>query len=109
LGGLGLLLGIFSFIIVVRKNIIARLKEITLYRSLGFDEKRMTNLLYKENIIIPLCAISIGALGSLLGVSMGFGNVSIWIWTLVIAFLIIFIFSAMLFVKTSVKSYLKQV
>jgi putative ABC transport system permease protein len=109
LGGLGLLLGIFSFIIVVRKNIVARLKEITLYRSLGFDEKRMVNILYKENIIIPLCAILTGAAGSLLGVSMGFGNVSIWIWILSIIFLIIFILCVMFFVKTSVKSYLQQV
>jgi putative ABC transport system permease protein len=108
LGGLGLLLGIFSFIIVVRKNIIARLKEITLYRSLGFDEKRMVNLLYKENILIPLCAILIGALGSLLGVSAGFGNVNIGIWGLVAVFLVIFILCVMVFVKVSVRNYLRQ-
>ena len=106
LGGLGLLLGIFSFIIVVRKNILARMQEIRLYRSLGFDEKRMLNLLYKENIIIPLYAILTGALGSLLGVSMGFGNVSLWVWGLVILFLLIFIFCVMVFVKSSVKGYL---
>jgi len=68
LGGLGLLLGIFSFIIVVRKNIIARTKETALYRSFGFDEKRTKILLYKENIIILLYAIFTGILGSLLGV-----------------------------------------
>jgi putative ABC transport system permease protein len=108
LGGLGLLLGIFSFIIVVRKNILARMKEITLYRSLGFDEKRLFDLLYKENIIVPLCAILTGALGSLLGVSMGFGNVSVWIWALVIVFLLIFIFCLMVFVKVSVRNYLER-
>ena len=106
LGGLGLLLGIFSFIIVVRKNIVARMKKISLYRSLGFDEKRMFSLLYKENIIIPLCAILTGAAGSLLGISMGFGNVSLWVWTMVIIFLLIFIFSVTLFVKISVRNYL---
>jgi putative ABC transport system permease protein len=106
LGGLGFLLGIFSFIIVVRKNLVARTKEITLYRSLGFSEKRMLNLLYKENIIIPLCAIATGALGSLLGVSMGFGNVSIGIWTLAVAFLTVFILCVMVFVKITVKRYL---
>jgi len=105
LGGLGLLLGIFSFIIVVRKNIIARMKEITLYRSLGFDEERIIKLLYKENILIPLCAILTGTLGALLGVIAGFGNVSIGIWGLAILFLMIFIFCVVVFVKISVKNY----
>ena len=108
LGGLGLLLGIFSFAIVVRKNIVARAKEIRLYRSLGFYENRIINLLYKENIIVPFCAILTGTLGSLLGVSAGFGNVSIGIWTLAVIFLIIFIFCVVVFVKTSVKKYLQK-
>jgi putative ABC transport system permease protein len=109
LGGLGLLLGIFSFIIVVRKNIVARLKEIILYRSLGFDEKRIFNLLYKENIIIPLYAVSTGALGSLLGISMRFCNVSVWVWVPVVAFLAIFIFCVMVFVKSTVRKYLMKI
>jgi len=108
LGGLGLLLGIFSFIIVVRKNIVTRMKEISLYRSLGFDEKRMFSLLYKENIIIPLCAIFTGAAGSLLGISAGFGNVSAHVWAMSTIFLLIFIFSVILFVKISVRNYLEK-
>ena len=103
LGGLGLLLGIFSLIIVVRKNTVARMKEVTLYRSLGFDEKRVVGLFYKENIIIPVCAILIGALGSLLGIISGFGNVSFWIWMIAIIFFTIFILCVMLFVKSSVR------
>ena len=109
LGGLGLLLGIFSFVIVVRKNLLARTQEITLYRSLGFNEKRIFNLLYKENIIIPIFAIFIGAFGSLIGVIMGFGNVSMGIWLLAIAFLITFVFCVMWFVRVSVRNYLKQI
>ena len=104
LGGLGLLLGIFSFIIVIRKNIIARMNEIKLYYSLGFDKKRVVNLLYKENIIIPLYAILTGASGSLLGVSMGFAYVSMQIGAFLVIFLIIFIFSVMIFVKSSVQN-----
>ncbi|MCL2683422.1 MAG: ABC transporter permease [Bacteroidales bacterium] len=106
LGGLGLLLGIFSFIIVVRKNLLARTKEITLYRSLGFDEKQMFNLLYKENIIIPIFAIFTGVLGSFIGVIMGFGNVSVGVWMLAVVFLVSLIFCVMVFVKTSVKKAL---
>ena len=109
LGGLGLLLGIFSFIIVVRKNIVARTKEIILYRSLGFDEKRIAALLYKENIIIPFYAVLVGVSGSLLGVSAGFGNVSVWIWSIALVFLAIFILCVMIFVKTEVRNYLQTV
>jgi putative ABC transport system permease protein len=109
LGGLGLLFGIFSFIIVVRKNLLARTREIMLYRALGFEEKRILNLLYKENIIVPLCAILAGALGSLLGVSMGFGNVSNGTWILAVAFLVTFIFCVMFFVKMAVREHLRQV
>jgi putative ABC transport system permease protein len=108
LGGLGLLLGIFSFIIVVRKNLLARTREITLYRSLGFNEKKLFKLLYKENIIIPLCAISVGFLGSLFGVIFGFGNVSLGIWILAFVFLIILVFSVIIFVKNSVRNYLQR-
>ena len=106
LGGLGLLLGIFSFIVVVRKNMLARRKEIRLYRSLGFDEQRVVALLYKENIIIPLCAIATGAVGSLLGVSMSLGNVGIRVWALAFVFLLIFIFSVMIFVKRAARGCL---
>jgi putative ABC transport system permease protein len=108
LGGLGLLLGIFSFVIVVRKNMLARTKEIMLYRSLGFNEKRIFQLLYQENIIIPISAIITGSVGSLIGVSMGFGNVSFGLWLLAFAFFIIFILCVTLFVKRTVRSYLNK-
>jgi len=109
LGGLGLLLGIFSFIIVVRKNLLARTKEIMLYRALGFNEKRILNLLYKENVIVPLAAILTGVLGSLLGVMMGFGNVSVRIWGLAGGFLAGFVFCVVTFVRKSVRSSLIKV
>jgi putative ABC transport system permease protein len=66
LGGLGLLLGIFSLIIVIRKNMIARTKEIALCYSLGFDTKRTYRLLYAENLITPVCAMITGILGAIL-------------------------------------------
>jgi len=109
LGGLGLLLGIFSFVIVVRKNLVARMQEIRLYRALGFDEKRLANILYKENIIIPLCAILAGALGSLAGVSMGFGDVSVQAWGIAALFLVAFIFCVTGFVKLWVKFFLSAI
>ena len=108
LGGLGLLLGIFSFVIVVRKNLVARMKETSCYGSLGFDQKHMEKLLYQENILIPLCALATGAAGAFLGVGIDFGHVGVRIVGLVLLFLILFVFCVALFVKHSVKSYLSN-
>jgi putative ABC transport system permease protein len=108
LGGLGLLLGIFSFIIVVRKNLVARTNEIKLYRSLGFDKKRLQNLLYNENIIIPLSAIFTGVLGSLVGIIFGFGHVNLGTWILAIFFLTMFVFSVLIFVRISVTRHVER-
>ena len=105
LGGIGLLLGIFSFIIVVRKNLVARKAEINLYHSLGFGKQRIIDLLYRENIIVPLCAIFVGASGSLIGVSMGFGNVSSWVLGIAGLFLAGFIGSVVGFVRISVSCW----
>ncbi|KAA6327982.1 hypothetical protein EZS27_023078 [termite gut metagenome] len=80
LGGLGLLLGIMSFIIVVRKDFVSRREQISLLHSLGFTNTRIEKLLVKENRIVPLYAIVTGVLGSLTGVVSGLLNVSIWIW-----------------------------
>jgi len=107
LGGLGLLLGLFSFIIVVRKSMIARLEEIRIYHSLGFDEQRITRLLYKENILIPLFAISTGTLGAFLGVSMGLGHVSVGIWAITASFLTALVLCVVVFVKSTVRAYLQ--
>ncbi|MCL2727606.1 MAG: ABC transporter permease, partial [Bacteroidales bacterium] len=107
LGGLGLLLGIFSFVVVVRKNLVARKNEVALYHSLGFDDKRIVRLLYKENILIPLFAIATGALGSFIGVIMGLGNVSIGVIGLSSIFLTSLVFCVVGFVKGTVRSYLR--
>ncbi|MCL1973344.1 MAG: ABC transporter permease [Bacteroidetes bacterium] len=108
LGGLGLLLGIFSFIIVVRKNLAARNSDINLYQSLGFNKQRIEKIIYKENIIIPVFAIAIGALGSLGGVGLGFGNVGWQTWGLALFLLIILVLCTVGFVKSVVINYLQQ-
>ena len=65
LGGLGLLLGLVSLLIVIRKNLTARQDEIRLYHTLGFPTKSVVNILRREQIIVPLMAILAGAVGCL--------------------------------------------
>jgi putative ABC transport system permease protein len=103
LGGLGLLLGIMGFVIVVRKNFAARQQEIALYHALGFTDATVGKLLYRENIIVPVYAIITGTLASVTGVSAGFANVSLWLWFTALTFTIIFILCVLLFVKQAAK------
>jgi putative ABC transport system permease protein len=104
LGGIGLLLGIMSFIIVVRKNLVSRQKEIMIYQTLGFTKERIIRILYIENLIVPLCAIASGIISSLIGVSMGFLNINLSVWFLTLLFALIFIIVILIYVKKMVKS-----
>jgi len=108
LGGIGLLLGIMSFIIVVRKNLVSRKEQIALYRSLGFLDSKIEKMLLSENKLVPLYAIFTGILGSLIGIGAGFANVGIWLWVMVIVLTILFVVSVLVFLKKSVRSSLRD-
>jgi len=69
LGGLGLLLGIFSLIIIVRKNLTAQTATIRQYRAMGFGDRLIQNLLVRENLLVPLYAVAVGATGSVISIS----------------------------------------
>ncbi len=61
LGVLGLLLGLVSLIIVIRKNLVARSEEIRLYHALGFPTATIVCMFRCEQLIVPLLAIITGA------------------------------------------------
>ena len=103
LGGLGLLLGIMSFIIVIRKNLTMRRKEINLYRTLGFTDNKIEETLCRENLIVPLYAIATGVISSLVGVSIRFMNTGIWVWFMALLFTIFFVGCVIVFVRKSVR------
>lgn len=69
LGGMGLLLGVFSLFIIVRKNLVASQSSISIYRSLGYSEQVIRRLLLRENLIVPFYAIVIGVIGSIISIS----------------------------------------
>ena len=74
LGGLGLLLGVFSLMIIVRKNLTAQTSTIRQYRAMGFSEPLIRQLLLRENLLAPLYAICIGATGSVISISANMGG-----------------------------------
>ena len=84
LGGLGLLLGIFSLMIIVRKNLTAKAATIQQYRAMGFSDKLIGHLLLHENLLVPLYAILVGAIGSVISISANVGGAGLT--TLLLAF-----------------------
>ena len=61
LGLLGLMLGLVSLLIVIRKNLVARSEEIRLYHALGFPTATIVRMFRCEQLIVPLLAILTGA------------------------------------------------
>ena len=90
LGALGLLLGIFCLIIVVRKNLVANQASIELYHILGFRKARIRQILYRENIMVPLFAVVTGAIGAVISISANVSGAGLG--TILIALLAIIIF-----------------
>jgi putative ABC transport system permease protein len=74
LGGLGLLLGIFSLIIIVRKNLTAQRPTIDQFRALGFTDTLIRHLMLRENLFVPLYAILAGATGAVISISANIGG-----------------------------------
>lgn len=104
LGGIGLLLGILSFLIVIRKNLTARSSDIRMYAMIGYRPESISQLLFKENVIVPVYAIVVGITGALLSIGTCFANVSVSIWLLSLFLMLLLIGCVWLFVKRLVKN-----
>lgn len=103
LGGFGLLLGILSFIIVIRKNLVMRAQEIRLYRTLGFPDRTIRQMLYKENVLVPLYAIGTGVTAAFVSVSMQWMHVGKSVGMLAVALAGLLTGCVILFVKRLVR------
>ncbi|MBQ9712758.1 MAG: FtsX-like permease family protein [Bacteroidales bacterium] len=80
LGAVGLLLGIVSFALGVRKRLQTKKKDILLLRSLGFTDSGISSLLKKENTPAPTVAVLLGLFAAVLSVVVSFGAISLWTW-----------------------------
>jgi putative ABC transport system permease protein len=108
LGGLGLLLGIFSLMIIVRKNLTAQTATIRQYRAMGFGDRLIQNLLVRENLLVPLYAVAVGATGSIISISANIGGAGFT--TLLFAALALAVLAAALVVgiRIIVKQYINN-
>ncbi|MBQ0024002.1 MAG: ABC transporter permease [Prevotellaceae bacterium] len=108
LGGLGLILGVFCLIIVVRKNLTARQQEISTLQSLGFKLEDIKTQLQKENLVIPISAILSGSIGSIISISANASGAGIATILTAIIFLIILIALVIFGTKQIIKNYTKK-
>lgn len=99
LGGLGLLLGIVAFIIVIRKNLTIRESEIKLYLTLGFNSPKIVQLLYRENLLVPVYSLVSGIIGSLVAVAPNIPVISPAVWLMALILSLFFLICIVLFVK----------
>jgi putative ABC transport system permease protein len=95
LGGLGLLLGIFSLMIIVRKNLVAQTATIQQYRAMGFSDTLISQLLRRENLLVPLYAVCVGATGSVISISANVGGAGLT--TLLLAFVVLVVIILLLY------------
>ena len=108
LGGLGLLLGIFSLIIIVRKNLAAQSASIRQLRSMGFSELSISQLLLHENLLVPLFAVCVGATGSVISISTNIGGVGWSTLLLAIVVLATICLSLYLGIKFIISQFIKH-
>ncbi|MDR2473541.1 MAG: ABC transporter permease, partial [Tannerella sp.] len=99
LGGFGLLIGVAGFVIVVRKDMASRRRQIALMRSIGFGDKRLERILTVENRLIPFAAIITGFVLSLCTVIGGLKGVTVGIWLTVLIFLLLLLAGVLYFIK----------
>jgi ABC-type antimicrobial peptide transport system permease subunit len=67
-------------------------------RALGFSRESTTQLLYRENIVIPLYGIATGVVGAVLSVAGSFANAGVWLWLAATVFATLFVFCTLRFV-----------
>ena len=85
-----------------------RRREIDLYRTLGFTDRKIERALNRENLLVPLYAIATGVISSLIGVSISFMNTGIWIWLLALLFMVFFVVCVVIFVRKQVKKEVQR-
>jgi putative ABC transport system permease protein len=108
LGGLGLLIGIASFIIVVRKDLVSRSGQMGLLRSIGFSDTRINRLLKIESRIVPVSAVFAGATASLAAIVGGIGNVSLGVWITALVLMLLLIAGAWFFIDRAVENAVRD-
>lgn len=106
LGSVGLLLGLISFVVIIRKNLTRSLTDVRQYLLLGFGRERIERMLYEENVFAARWAIVIGVVGAIVGIGRQWMAVGGWIWIGGVVVVAALWFVAQWFVAAEVKECL---
>jgi putative ABC transport system permease protein len=109
LGSIGLLLGIFSLVIVIRKSLTHDRASIEYMLLMGFSPSSLNRILYRENVIAPICAILIGFIGSIIGIGTQYSAVSLIIWFSALIIVIILLYLTCKFIRREVSNAIASV
>lgn len=108
LGGIGLLIGIFSFVIIIRKNLVMKEKDVRLYNMLGYPSEAVEYLLVNEHVMVPLYAIFIGITGAILSAGAGISDITMNTWLLCLVFTALLLGFALFYVKTIINNQINK-
>ncbi len=109
LGGLGVLLGTIGLGIVLIRNLLDRRSEIAVLQALGFSERALFKLIFRENLLLLIGGILIGVFAALIGImpSLLSSSLAVTDFGFLLWILIIFI-SGLLWIYFPLRSGLKK-
>ena len=87
LGGLGLLIGLFGMLLVIRQGILGRAGEVSTLMAIGFDAVSIKRQLFRESMTVPLYAIAAGTIAALVAVASAIPAVDLFTWATMLAIL----------------------
>ena len=108
LGGLGLLIGLFGMLLIIRRGLLDRAQEVSTLSAIGFDSDSIKKQLFSESMIVPLYAIIAGTLSSLVAVSSTISAVSLFTWVILLAILMLLIMIAWWYTQRNVTTISKK-
>jgi putative ABC transport system permease protein len=109
LGSLGLVLGLISFVIIIRKNLIRSLSSVRQWLLLGFSLGEIEQMLYRENIFAARWAIIVGVAGAIVGIGRQWMAVSIGIWIAAVVVVALLWYVSQIFVREQVRGALRSI
>jgi len=94
LGGLGLLLGLFGMLLIIKRGLIDRVGEGATLLAIGFDAGLFKKQLFRESMTVPIYAICSGTIAALVAVSAAIPAVDIFTWATMLALLLLLVMIA---------------
>lgn len=108
LGGLGVLLGILSLVITTRRNLVSQHTNIQQYSHFGFNHRFIYRLLYVQNVSVPVYAVIVGTLGSVISISANVFGAGVSTLLLALLCLCLLFVAVCMGIRIITQKYIKQ-